>query len=92
MNEDQQKPMSSELKQFVAENPNGFEVKLSPEELLAVVSHIQLSLKSTQSTNPHYITLARQFGVRLQGKISEQFYPTLAYAVMVGWKGGAAEG
>lgn len=75
---------------FTKENPQGWEFRITPEELLAVVAHIQAGVKEHQSKNPDAIQVARQFGLRLQAKISADRYPLLCKVVSMGW-GGSAE-
>jgi hypothetical protein len=76
-----------ESRDFVINNPDGWELRISPEELLAVVAHIQAGVKEQQSKNPDAIQVARQFGLRLQGKINPERYPLLCKVVSMGWGG-----
>lgn len=76
-----------EAVRFVQANPQGWEFKITAEELLAVLGHLQAGTKVHQSKNPDAIQVARQFGLRLQAKITPDDYPILLKTVNMGWSG-----
>jgi len=80
-------PLMDELKQFIKENPEGWEVKIGPAEILAVITHVQTGLKHFGSKNPEYLQIAREFCLRLKNKIPET-YPAMHRIIDMGWPDG----
>lgn len=78
-----------DLRKFIKSNPEGIEIKIAPQEIIAVLAHIQTSNVKMFKANPQYGHFARQFGRRLQAKIPSEL-TWLHQALELGWPGGKA--